>query len=357
MTTQTIDETKVEEFVGKALGDAGSATTVVLAVLGARLGLFRDLAERGPATSATLAERAGIAERYAREWLGGMAAAGYLDYDPDTGDYTLPAERAPVLAQEAGPVFFGGVYEMLAATLAVLDPLTEAFRTGNGVAMSAYPDEWWNGLERFTAGWFENLLVPIWLPEMPAVQAKLDAGADVADIGCGNGRALIRLAQAYPASRYVGYDLHGPNVERARRAAEEAGVAERIRFEQRDVVAGLPDDYDVIFTFDVIHDAADPAGLLRVIREALQPDGRYVCVDINASHVPEENVGPLAAFFYGFSILYCMTTSLSQGGAALGTLGFNPHVARQMCGEAGFTDVRVLPLDNPFNHVYEVRAD
>jgi 2-polyprenyl-3-methyl-5-hydroxy-6-metoxy-1,4-benzoquinol methylase len=355
MSTETIDQERAEAFVGKAMGDLSATTTVVLCMLGDRLSLFKTLAEEGPATSDQLAQRAGIAERYAREWLAGLAAAGYLDYDPDTTAYTLPAEHTPVVAEEGGAVFFGGVYEIIDAAVAVLDQLAEAYRTGGGVPAEQYPRRLFHGIERFTAGWFNHLLVPVWLPEMPAVGELLRAGADVADVGCGRGKALITLAKAFPASSYVGYDNHGPSVEAARQAAADAGVADRVRFEQRDVGAdGLPEEYDVITTFDVIHDAVDPAGMLRSIHAALRPSGRYVCVDVNASHAPEENTGAVAALFYGFSNLYCMTSSLAPGGTGLGTCGFNPYVAEQMCKEAGFTGFRTLPLDNPFNNAYEI---
>lgn len=355
VATTAIDQQRAEAFVGKALGDLSSTTTVLMATIGDRLGLFTALAEHGPATSEEFAAHAGIAERYAREWLSALGAAGYLDYDPGTGEYALPAEHQPVLAAEGGPVFFGGVYEEVSGFVAVLERIIEAFRTGGGVPSAEFNEHFFNGLERFTAGWFNNLLLPEWLPAMPAVSQQLEAGADVADVGCGRGRALITLASAFPASRYVGYDVHGPSVEAARRAAEEAGVADRVRFEQRDVATdGLPAEYDVVFTFDVVHDAVDPAGLLRAIRASLRPDGRYVCVDMNASHRPEENAGPIGALFYGLSVLYCLTTSLAHGGAALGTCGFNPHTAEVMCKEAGFSEVRRLPLENPFNNIYEI---
>ena len=252
-------------------------------------------------------------------------------------------------------MFFGGVYEETAGILPVLDDLGEAFRSGGGVPSAAYGERFWNGLERFTGTWYNHLLIPVWLAEMPAVLDKLEAGADVADVGCGHGKALITLATEFPAGRYLGYDVHAPAVERARAAAEQAGVADRVRFEHRDAADGLPAGvHDVVLTCEVLHDAADPGGLLRSIRETLRPDGRYVCVDINASHRPEDNTGPLAALFYGFSVLYCMTTSLAQNGAALGTCGFDPYTAERLCRQAGFSQVRRLPLDNPFNNVYEI---
>jgi SAM-dependent methyltransferase len=346
----------LEEFVGKALGDVAGAMATNLATLGDALGLWKDLAAKGPATSDELAHRAGIAERYAREWLAGVHAAGYVDYDPATGVYTLPPHAAEVFAHEGGPVFFGGTLQMTRATSLVFDELCDAFRTGGGVPQAHYSSDLYEGISRFTAGWFDNLLLPVWLPLLPEIEAKLVAGCDVADVGTGAGRALITLAQAFPNSRYVGFDVFAGQVELARANADAAGVSDRVRFEVADIAAGLPGEYDVITTFDVIHDAVDPAGLLRSIRAALRPNGRYICLDINASHKPEENVGPLATLFYACSIQYCMTTSLAHGGAGLGTCGFNPHVAEQMCGEAGFSTVRQVGIDDQFNVLYEATA-
>jgi SAM-dependent methyltransferase len=351
---QTIDQARLEAFVGKALGDTSAATVTILAALGDRLGLFKTLAARGPATSAQLAERAGIDERYAREWLGAMASAAYLEYDPTQRCFTLPPEHAPVLAQEHGPVFFGGMYQMLLGMTGPLDQLERAFRQGGGVPQAAYDDNLWDGLERFTAGWFENLLIPVWIPAMPDVQAKLERGAQVADVGCGRGRALIKLAQAFPRSHYVGYDVFAPTIARATENARTAGVADRVRFEHLDASRGLPEPYDVITTFDVVHDAVDPRALLWAIRQALRPDGRYVCLDVNCSDRLEENAGPLGAMFQSVSVLYCMTTSLADHGEGLGTVGLPESKLRTLCAEAGFSGVRRVPLENPFNNLYEV---
>jgi SAM-dependent methyltransferase len=356
MTRQRpLDQAKTEAFVGKVLGDTSATLTTILAALGDRLGLFKELSSNGPATSEQLALRASIDERYAREWLGGMSAAGYLEYDPSTKSFSLPPEHAPALGQESGPFFFGGVYQMLPSMLGILDQLTQAFRNGGGVPQSAYDASLWDGMERFTGCWFENLLTQEWIPAMPDVQAKLERGASVADVGCGRGRALIKLAQTFPNSRYIGYDAFGPTIERASQNAAAAGVSERVNFRQLDATSGLPEKYDLITTFDVVHDAVDPLGLLRSIREALQPDGIYVCLDINCSDKLEENVGPLGAMFHGFSVLYCMTTSLSRGGAGLGTVGFHESKVKELCGEAGFSNVRRLPLENPFNNLYEIK--
>jgi SAM-dependent methyltransferase len=326
----------------------------MLAALGDRLGLFKTLADSGPATSADLATRAGIDERYAREWLGGMTNAGYLGHDPATGRFTLPAEHVPALAEEGGPFFFGGAYEMLLALGTIYDPLTEAFRRGGGVPQAAYDPRFFEGMERFTAGWFNNLLLQEWLPAMPEVRARLEAGTELVDIGCGRGRALVRLAGAFPRSRFVGYDIFEPNVEAAQSCAVRAGVADRVRFEVRDAATPLTSPVDIITTFDVVHDAADPLGLLRSVRESLAPGGVYVCLDMNCSDHLQENDGPIGALFHGISTLYCMTTSLAQGGAGLGTLGLHERRLREYASVAGFGSVR-LAFQDPFNKLYELR--
>jgi len=233
-TQQSVDQAKTEAFLGKVLTDTSGMTTTIMASIGDRLGLFKQLAH-GPATSAQLATRADINERYAREWLGAMASAGYVEYDPASERFTLPAEHMPVLAQEHGPIFFGGIHQMLAGMIGPLNQLIQAFQHGGGVPQSAYDHNMWEGLERYTAGWFENLLIPVWVPAMPEVQARLERGAMVADVGCGRGKALIKLALAFPRSRYVGYDIFEPTIAQATAHAQAAGVADRVRFEQRDV--------------------------------------------------------------------------------------------------------------------------
>ncbi|MHC4226670.1 MAG: class I SAM-dependent methyltransferase [Planctomycetota bacterium] len=362
MTQQvTMDQTKAEAFVGKVLADTTGMTVTLMAHLGDRLGIFKELAANGPATNDQLAGRAGINERYAREWLSAMACAGYLEYDPVSSQFTLPAEHAPVLAQEYGPFFFGGTHQMLVGMLGVLDKVERAFRDGGGVPQSAYHDHFWCGLERFTGAWFENLLVDAWIPAVPDVQAKLENGAtvanvcSVADVGCGWGRALIKLAQTYPNSRYVGYDIFEPTIAEAAANSEKAGVSDRVSFRHLDVAEGLPEQYDVITTFDVIHDMVNPRGALQAIRQALKPDGTYLLLEINCSDKLEENFGPIGALFYSVSVLYCMSTSLAENGEGLGTCGLPPSKVRELCEEAGFSSVRQLPLENPFNILYEIK--
>jgi SAM-dependent methyltransferase len=354
-TQSSIDQAKVDAFVGKVFADTAGLMTTAMASIGDRLGLFKDLAAHGPATSSELAARTAIDERYAREWLSAMASAGYLTYEPADQRFTLPPEHVPVLAQEAGPAFFGGVHEELVALTALTDRVIGAFRQGGGIPYDAYPDSMYEGIERFTAGWFENLLVPVWIAAIPDLQTRLERGIRVADVGCGRGRALIKLAQTFPEARYIGYDLFGPNIDRATENARAVGVGDRVTFRQGDVTEGLPESYDLITTFDVVHDAVDPVGLLRAIRQALQPDGTYLCLEVNCQDSLEQNTGPLGALFYSCSTLLCMTLSLAEGGAGLGTMGLPESRLRALAQEAGFETVRRLPLENPFNILYEIK--
>jgi SAM-dependent methyltransferase len=352
MSTDTTElHRATEEFAGRALMDLAGTMATLMCVAGDRLGLFAHLAG-APATSAELAERAGVDERYAREWLRGMTAAGYLTYDRDDDRHALPAAHLPVLAEEGGPHFMGGIYQETAGALSALPGVIRAFREGGGVGQADYGPDFWEGLERFTGAWFDHLLVPEWMEAMPEVRDRLRDGASVADVGCGAGRALIRLAEAFSASRFVGFDLFPAQIERARANARAAGVEDRVLFQTADAAAGLPGRFDVVTTFDVVHDAAEPARLVRAIREALEPDGAYVLLEINSADDPADNVGPLATAFYGVSLLYCMTTSLAQGGAGLGTCGLPEAGVRELLTSAGFRTVTRAPIDNPFNVLY-----
>ncbi|HLW02290.1 MAG TPA: methyltransferase domain-containing protein [Ktedonobacterales bacterium] len=353
-TRKRLDRAKLDAFSEKAFRDLSGAYVVTMCILGDRLGLFRHLAAPGPATSAELAERAHINQRYAQEWLSALACAGYVDYDPASQRFSLPPEHAAVLADEGGAFFVGGDYEELPALWGVLDPLAAAFRAGGGVAQSAYHDSMYRGMDRNAVAVYDHALVQKWIPTLPDVQAALERGIEVADIGCGAGRVLIKLAQAFPQSRYIGYDAYEPGIALARQNAEAAGVAERVRFETLDASKGIPGQYNLITTFLVIHDAADPRGLLRAIRAALKPGGTYLCSEINTAETLEENAGPMGAFIYSTSVLYCMTVSLAEGGAGMGTAGMPPSKVRELCAEAGFGSVRLLPIENPFRNVFEV---
>jgi hypothetical protein len=350
------DPQQIEAFAGRVVGDIAATMSTIFCALGDKLGLFSALASGGPATPAQLAERTATDERYVREWLHGLTAGGYLELDRATGLFSLPAAHAAVLADEGGVWFLGGGYQEVAGMLPVLGRIESAFREGGGVPQAAYADDAYDGMARFTRAWFDHRLNGDWLPALPDLQQRLQAGLRWADVGSGAGRAVIRLAELFPASTFVGYDAFPAQVERARRAAEAAGVGDRVRFEVADAAQGLPEKYDVISTFDVVHDAADPAGLVAGIRRSLTDDGTYLMLEINCADDPADNQGPVASVMYGFSVLYCMTTSLAQGGAGLGTCGCPPAVVGQLGHAAGFSAVRELEIGDPFNRLYELRA-
>ncbi len=351
-TTRPLDEARLGAFMERALGDAAGFMATTLAALGDRLGLFRALDEHGPCTCEALSELAGVDRRYALEWLRGMRAAGYVDADGDC--FSLAPEHAQVLAVEGGPFFLGGAYQLTLGYLRPLDRLTEAFRSGGGVPQSAYPAETWEGRGRFARPMYDNVLVQRWVPAVDGLRARLEQGARWADVGCGGGMAVVRLAQAFPASSFVGYDSFEGQIELARRTAREAGVGDRVRFEVLDAADGLPERFDVVSAFDVVHDAADPDRLLAAIRASLAPDGLLLLLEMRSADDPAENVGPLATIQYGVSVLYCLTTSLAQGGAGLGTCGLPAERLRDACAGAGFSAVRPLACDDPMSALYVV---
>jgi SAM-dependent methyltransferase len=351
-----IDEAKLEAFMGKVIGDYSGAMMSMYCALGDRLGLFKELAANGPATSDELAKRAGVNERYTLEWLRGMASAGYVEHDRSSDRYALPPEHALALAQEGSPMFFGGGFQMLSGMADVFDKVAQRFRNGGGVSQEDYSADFWDGLERFTNGWFENFLLQEWIPSIPKVKGKLEEGCLYADVGTGAGMAILKLAGEFPNSKFVGYDISDAQIERARKNVEDAGFADRVRIEKKDVGEGLDEKFDVISTYDVIHDAVDPQGLLKAIRQGLKDDGTYICLDINCADDPADNEGPLASMFYGFSMLYCMTTSLAHNGEGLGTCGLPESKLGELCDKAGFSEVRRVPMENPFNSLYEVSA-
>jgi SAM-dependent methyltransferase len=347
------DTADVEQFLGRAIGDMAGAMTTLFCIVGDRLGLFRALDE-GAATAAELTQRAAIDERYALEWLRGLASAGYIE-EAD-GRFVLPAAHAVALAREGNPLFIGGAFAELGGMLPTLERIIEAFRAGGGVPQAAYPDDAYAGMARFTSAWFDHHLLGAWLPLLPELRAQLETGARWADVGCGAGRAVIRLAQAFPQSTFAGFDVFPAQVERARAAAVEAGVADRVSFEVADAAKGLPGSWDVISTFDVVHDAVDPDALVAGIRRSLAEEGRYLMLEVNCADEHADNRGPLATVLYGFSVLYCMTTSLAHGGAGLGTCGCPPAVVERIGRGAGFDRVSEVPIGDAFNRLYELRA-
>jgi SAM-dependent methyltransferase len=328
-----------------------------LSTIGDRLGLFRILHEGGPATSEEFASRAGIQERYAREWLAAMACHGYIGYDDADKRFSIGPEQAFCLVDQDSPFYLGSLMPMAVPYWRNLDLLTEAFKHG-GVPQDQFGEEFWCAFERFTRPAFRNNLVQDWIPAMPQVDAALRAGGSVADVGCGNGQALLFLARAYPDAQLVGFDNYAPAVEAANRNAAEAGLAGRVRYELWDASRAIPGAYDLITTFDVVHDMPRPRPALEHIKAALKPDGTYFVLEFNFSGDLQKNIDhPLGigAFGYSASTNYCMTQSLAVGGVGTGTC-MGEEKMREMAAGAGFGRFRRIDFpNNPFNLFYEIR--
>lgn len=349
-----MDPMKIQAFMGRALNDMSGAMTSFMCILGDRLGLFRDLATSGPSTPAELAERAGIHAGYAADWLSALACAGYLEFSPSNGRFTLPPEHAAALAFEGQPMFLGGAFQQLLGLVEPFEQLVEASRNGQGVPQSRYGKNLLDGMERVSANWFDHQLVGQWLQSMPDTVAKLERGALVADVGCGSGRAVIKMAETYPSSRFHGYDISEEALQRARAAAESRGVADRVSFEKRSVIDGLDRQFDLIATFNSLHDFTEPLAALKAIKGALLPTGSYLMLEINSSEKLEKNIGPTGAILYGTSVLYSTPVSLANGGEGKGALAFPETEVRRICREAGFGQVRRL-VEDPFNVVYAIK--
>ncbi len=350
----TVDETKLEAFVGQAVTDMGAAISGLLLHLGDRLGLYKAMAGAGPITSSDLAQRTGTTERYVREWLGNQAAGGYVVYDPAERTYELPAEQAMVLADEDSPVFLAGAFETIASCYADHDVFVDAFRTGAGVGWHAHDERLFSGVVRLFRPGYAAHLVDQWLPALDGVVDKLRAGASVADVGCGLGASAVIMAQAFERSTFAGFDSHEPSIEAARAAAAEAGLHERVRFE---VVTAkdLPfQAYDLVCMFDALHDMGDPVGAARRVRQALAPDGTLLLVEPNAGDALEQNLNPVGRTYYGLSTVVCTPGSLAQDvGLGLGAQAGERRIAAVL-REAGFGRVRRV-TETPFNIILEAR--
>jgi ubiquinone/menaquinone biosynthesis C-methylase UbiE len=352
---QQLDWDKIKNFSKQVSSDIGAAMFGALSYIGDRLGIFAALAGAGAVTSAQLAEKTGLSERYLREWLSAMAAAGYVNYDASAKTYAMPAEHAMVLARDESPFFAGGFIEMIVPQMSIATKVMESFKNGRGVPQSEYPPETWEAMERASASMYRHQLVRKWLPTMPQVVAKLSEGGSSLDVGCGSGRAAIAIANAFPKADVHGFDAHAGSLERARANAKAAGLGDRIKFDVVDCTRLPAARFDFISTFDVVHDSVDPGALLKSIRGALKPDGTYLMVEVNVSSDLKDNINPMGRMMYSMSTLYCMTVSLAHGGAGIGAC-MGEAKARELVAAAGFSHFRRLPIDDLFSALYEIRV-
>jgi 2-polyprenyl-3-methyl-5-hydroxy-6-metoxy-1,4-benzoquinol methylase len=348
-----IDETKLEEFINRFVADAAATAHAATVVLGDKLGLYKALAAGGPQTSNELAAGTGCHPRLVEEWLNAQAASEYCEYDPTSKRYSLTSEQIECLADEGSPSFLLANMGIVSTLHQDVERVRAAFIGTGTLGWHEHGHELFAEISRSTAVDLSSLLVPEWIPALEGVEDKLRSGARVADVGCGYGAPTIMLAQAYPASTFHGFDYHAESIEAARKAAAEAGVSDRVTFEVSLADEFPGDGYDLICTFDALHDMGDPVGAARHIHESLAHDGTWMVTELNAGDRVEENINVLGRFFYSASSFICVPNALSQGGTR--TLGAQAGEAalREVAIEAGFARVR-RAADSPFNLVLEI---
>jgi SAM-dependent methyltransferase len=350
---QSINEEKLQEFLGKVVSDFGAGLSAMLCYMGQKLGLYKAMAEAGWVTPEELATSTGTVERYVREWLINQAAGGYTEYDKETGRFRLSPEQALALTDENSPFYVGGGFYVIKAMTRAEPRITEAFRKGGGMLWGEHDPDLFVGTERFFRPGYMAHLVAEWIPSMTGAKEKLERGAKVADVGCGHGASTVIMAKAFPHSRFFGYDNHEASIERARQRAQDAGVSDRVTFEVADA-SNIPDrQYDLITFFDCLHDMGNPVGASRRAFETLGEDGSVMIVEPMAGDTVEENFNPIGRTFSAASTLCCTPNSLALGGPGLGAVA--PESAlREAVMAGGFKEFR-RATQTPFNRVFEAR--
>ncbi len=355
MTTQPIiDEDKLNEFIGKFVGDAGAVAHAATVLIGDELGLYKAMADGEPITPDELAERTDTDERYMREWLSAQAASGYVEYDPDTETFRLPPEQAFALTNEYNPLFVPGGLQVAASMIKDAGVIAEAIRTGRAVGWHEHHHDLFDGTERFFRPNYIGNLISAWIPALDGVEEKLLSGAKVADIGCGHGASTIIMAQEYPNSTFVGFDYHEGSIQTARQTAEEAAVSERCSFEVASAKEYPGEDYDFVTIFDALHDMGDPVGAVAHVKKSLKADGTWMVVEPYAGDRLEDNLNPVGRIYYSASTTLCVPASRDQEvGLALGAQAGESRM-REVVTAGGFGHFR-RAAETPFNLVFEAR--
>lgn len=354
MNAPTIDQTKLDAFVTRAVGDLSSAYGGVLVSLGNKLGLYKAMSGAGPIGAAELATRTGCAERYVREWLNAQAAGDYVGYHAVSDTYELSPEQALVLADEESPLFIPHAWQVPASMWFDEERTLEAFRTGKGVAWGDHDSRLQCGVAAFYRNGYRASLVPEWLPALEGVVEQLEAGTVVADVGCGHGHSTVLMAKAFPRSRFHGFDGHAASIDAARHNAAAAGVAERANFEVTRAVDYPDKQYGLICFFDCLHDMGDPVAAARYAARVLAPGGTVMLVEPFAQDLVEHNLSPVSRMYYAASTTICCAHAISEGGELV--LGAQAGEARlaEVFREAGFSHFR-RAAETPFNLILEAR--
>jgi len=350
---RAINEDRMNEFLGKVVGDFGAALSSSLVYIGQKLGLYKALAAEGPATPAELAQKTSTNERYIREWLLNQAASGYVDYDAESGRYSLSPEQTVALTDETSPFFVGGGFYVIKAMTHAVSRIEDAFKNGGGILWGEHDPDLFVGTERFFRPGYAAHLIASWIPALTGIEEKLKAGGKVADIGCGHGSSTIIMAQAYPKSRFWGFDNHETSIKTARARAEDAGVADRVTFEVADARTIPGENYDLIAFFDCFHDMGDPRGAAKRACETLAADGSALIVEPMAGNTVEENFNIIGRTFSGASTLCCTANSMALNGPALGAVATEDAI-REAVLAGGFTQFR-RATETPFNRIFEAR--
>lgn len=348
-----VNEQKLNEIVEKAISDLAAGYGGVMVALGDKLGLYRAMAGQGPLSSTEVAKLAGCAERYVREWLNSQAAAGYVVYHPSSETYELTPEQAMVLANEDSPLFLPPAWEVPASMWFDEEKTIEAFRTGRGIGWDEHNPRLYRGVAAFYRNAYQGQLVSDWLPALENGTEKLNAGAKIADVGCGHGHSTIIMAEAFPGSRFWGFDIHPDSIEAARANAKKRGVGDRVTFEVADAKNYPAQGFDLICFFDCLHDMGDPVGAARHAREALSPNGSIMLVEPYANDRVEDNLNPIGRLYYSASTTLCCAHSLAEEGMALGAQAGEKKLTKVL-KEAGFWTIRAAKK-TPFNLIVEAQ--
>jgi SAM-dependent methyltransferase len=351
--THAIDMNKLNAFIGQFVTDLGAAVHAGMVVIGEKLGLYKALVGE-PLSSAQLAAKTKTDERYLREWLASQAAGGYITYDEKTGKFSLSQEQAFTLATEDSPAYLPGAFEMALGSLAAVPRIAESFRTGAGMGWHEHVDGVFHGCEKFSRPGYAANLVTSWIPALNGVKEKLEAGARVADVGCGKGASTILMAKAFPKSHFFGFDYHDKSIEAARDSARRNGVADRVTFAVSSAKEFPGKDYDLVAVFDCLHDMGDPIGAAAHVRQSVASDGVWMIVEPFANDQLKDNLNPVGRVYYSFSTLLCTPCSRSQEvGLCLGAQAGETRI-REVVTSAGFNRFR-RATETPFNIVYEAR--